>query len=676
MADPTPAPPPQSGPAPGEVPVWTPTGELAYMAAGDFDQSAIIQGYREASPEELHNFLMEQKYGTAGEIAKTVGEGALQTLAPVVGSKVEQALGARPEDILGRRETNPIAHGVGAVGAAVAATAATAGLGAPAAAGRFTAPGLISAAERGIGGLAGPGAGMAARVLLPAARGAFAGGAYGLTDVAERHFLGDPNLTTEKAMAEVGLSALIPGALAGGTALLGEALRPLGQRLIDKGAKAAEAKALIEADAEQAKLAGSVGGTASDAYRKYKDIRDILLDPTSTVDNRAAARAFLESEEGSVLREAAQGATLAKAPELAAELAGKRGALEEFIAARPAQIAARTAELQAPGRLGSLLNERVVQRYGGRAGFGMLLGQMTGLGKGVGTALGLNFGPMKAVIQRIARDPTMYSTLGNFLLSPAKTLSTMLEMSRLTSMTDDAIADGIGAIFGAGTAKVTSEVAGKLVDPRTYLHVASNLSGYSNNLDGLASHTTLQTDAIQDHLPGSSDALHALAARGVQLLQAKIPRAEAREPLDPPYQPSAAELARYNRFHEIAEKPTVILHKVAEGTLSPEHIEAAQAVYPSLLAEMRLKTTDRLASEISKGRIIPYKTRLALSMFLGKNMDSSLSYQSMQANQAAFAMPTMQPSAPARPSRAAGADKITIAQRSKMDLERVAGRRA
>lgn len=69
---------------------------------------ALAQGYTQASPEQVDTYLKHQKYGTLGQEALTVAEGATSaaTFGAVPGF-------GKKEDIRGRREETPIGHAVG-----------------------------------------------------------------------------------------------------------------------------------------------------------------------------------------------------------------------------------------------------------------------------------------------------------------------------------------------------------------------------------------------------------------------------------------------------------------------------------------------------------------------------------------------------------------------------------
>jgi hypothetical protein len=226
------------------IPVWNPDGELVTIPA--LDQSAVLQGYRPASSEDVHAAQQEEEYGGAGQALAAAAEGAGSALTFGIAPKLEVAAGlTTKEGIEAREEQHPIAHAVGTGLGIIAPLALTGGAAAPAEAGAmgaartaagFTAPALIARAGHGMehavqaAGL--PGA--LGRVLPGVAKGVTEGALYTAADLTEKALLGDPQLTAEKVLSELGLGALLGGVLIGGGKGLSELLPAnLGEKMSD-----------------------------------------------------------------------------------------------------------------------------------------------------------------------------------------------------------------------------------------------------------------------------------------------------------------------------------------------------------------------------------------------------------------------------------------------------------
>jgi hypothetical protein len=135
------------------------------------------------------------------------------------------------------------------------------------------------------------------------------------------------------------------------------------------------------------------------------------------------------------------------------------------------------------------------------------------------------------------------------------------------------------------------------------------------------------------YLPDHSVAVGALTGRVVSFLSSVKPDTSAPGPLEPDRVPTAMEKARYNTALDIAQQPLVVLKGVKDGSLTPFHIQALDAMYPALYRGLKVQAMEELASTKHGGDTIPYKTRLGLSMFLGMPLESSISPANVLANQ-------------------------------------------
>jgi hypothetical protein len=194
------------------------TGEIGSLPASQA-QTALQQGFTQASPEEVDQFFKEQKYGTAGQQIATGLEAAASSATFGLSTGLERAAGVPEKDIRARREVNPIAHGAGELGgigvgmlygAGEAATLEKAG---------------AAVAERIAGETA------LSKVGSQMARLATENAMFQSGDEVSKMFSSDPNQSIGSAMADVGLSGLIGG----GTGLAIGAVSPLWKATAGKG---------------------------------------------------------------------------------------------------------------------------------------------------------------------------------------------------------------------------------------------------------------------------------------------------------------------------------------------------------------------------------------------------------------------------------------------------------
>src|SRR5438067_1591368 len=88
------------------------SGSVVPVAADEV-QGAAQLGWVPASPKQVQEYQLAEKFGSAGQQAITGLEAAGQALTLGASTHIEKALGVPAEDIAAREATNPVAHGVG-----------------------------------------------------------------------------------------------------------------------------------------------------------------------------------------------------------------------------------------------------------------------------------------------------------------------------------------------------------------------------------------------------------------------------------------------------------------------------------------------------------------------------------------------------------------------------------
>ncbi len=152
---------------------------------------------------------------------------------------------------------------------------------------------------------------------------------------------------------------------------------------------------------------------------------------------------------------------------------------------------------------------------------------------------------------------------------------------------------------------------------------------------------------VAHYMPSTAESQAQTVARSSQYLNALRPAVKQATPLDTPIKPSTSEKAAYDNALNIAHQPLLVMNKVKAGTATPADVAALKAMYPALYNRMASKMTAEMTEHLSKGEIIPYKTKLGLSQFLQQPMDSTMLPFNIQAAQPVPAQPTAsQPQAP------------------------------
>ena len=186
------------------VNVKNPDGDIVSIPQSQYQEAVQSRGYQPVSPEEEQQYFDQQDYGSAGQQAATVAEGAAKGVLGPLAPGIEEAFGVPGADIQGRERTNPWEHGGAEAATLIGGAALGTGEGA-----------LLAKTGEATAKMLGPSGASAmakigARTVSDAAQMVLYQGGNEVSKMIE----GDPNQSLGTALADVGLSGLI-GAGAG-----------------------------------------------------------------------------------------------------------------------------------------------------------------------------------------------------------------------------------------------------------------------------------------------------------------------------------------------------------------------------------------------------------------------------------------------------------------------------
>lgn len=140
-------------------------------------------------------------------------------------------------------------------------------------------------------------------------------------------------------------------------------------------------------------------------------------------------------------------------------------------------------------------------------------------------------------------------------------------------------------------------------------------------------------DGLGHYLPDHGQYLGQTAGRVVNYLNSIRPGTQQMNPLDTKVPPSTADKAAFNSALDIANQPLSVLPKIKDGTLTIQDMKHLSSMYPRLYQELTNKLQHQIIDATSKGQIIPYRTRMSLSLFMAQPLDSTMSPASIVAAQ-------------------------------------------
>lgn len=146
-------------------------------------------------------------------------------------------------------------------------------------------------------------------------------------------------------------------------------------------------------------------------------------------------------------------------------------------------------------------------------------------------------------------------------------------------------------------------------------------------------------DQLQHYLPNHSLAMNETVGSAIQYLNSLRASTDKQSPLDSKPVMSPDQKASFDRALTIAQQPLIVLDKIKQGTLTAQDITHLGNLYPGLYNRIKDKLLDAVNNHVSKDEVIPYRTRIGLSMFLAQPMDSTMSPASIMAAQLTLPAP-------------------------------------
>jgi hypothetical protein len=140
------------------------------------------------------------------------------------------------------------------------------------------------------------------------------------------------------------------------------------------------------------------------------------------------------------------------------------------------------------------------------------------------------------------------------------------------------------------------------------------------------------------------------------------------------YTPSTIELAKFERYVQAVDHPLSVLEDFENGTVTREHIEAIQEVYPKLYQQVRQTAFNRMRDVTDP---LPYNKVIQLSILLNLPGDDSLLGKNIKALQENL-KPGEEQAAAGQPmvnSTQGGAAEVDMAAREASDTQAFINRR-
>jgi len=144
------------------------------------------------------------------------------------------------------------------------------------------------------------------------------------------------------------------------------------------------------------------------------------------------------------------------------------------------------------------------------------------------------------------------------------------------------------------------------------------------------------THPLQAAFPNQFAKMAAARVRVHQYLKQNAPAPKQTGMLFDSPAPQKQDEHEYDKLLDMAHAPLNILNHVKDGSLTQKQLTHYKNLYPELYGNLSKEIMQEAFQAHEKGIRPPYKTRQAMSLFLGEPLESSMTPQAIMANQAVY----------------------------------------
>jgi hypothetical protein len=211
--------------------------------------------------------------------------------------------------------------------------------------------------------------------------------------------------------------------------------------------------------------------------------------------------------------------------------------------------------------------------------------------------------------------------------SPVAVAKTLAKLNKAMITVSDKVGGVANMLTGTGavavkTGEALSSFATRKKLDEEYKKVERRVRELTADNDALMDQQDAMLANLADDAPNIADATKTVNATALQYLASKKPQPPAS--LAPmqliAWEPVDADKRKFLRITDAVMNPLETLEMAGKGALLPEQIDALNAVYPSLMADVRSKLLER----IEQTGKVPEKHRMMVSMLLGKDIDGRM----------------------------------------------------
>jgi hypothetical protein len=183
----------------------------------------------------------------------------------------------------------------------------------------------------------------------------------------------------------------------------------------------------------------------------------------------------------------------------------------------------------------------------------------------------------------------------NYLL---KTVPVLTETEKSINKTKSSISRAVNGFYRS-SAPTIAVGALALNEDRKIENAKKVYEQVQNDPQAFIDRFMVKNKDLIEAAPNVSMALQQNMVGAMRFLQSKVPSKKT-DYLAHEYTPSRSELLGFQEYVEAVEKPLAVFDKMAQGYISPRHIEALKVVYPKLYGALQSDLSARLPKKLTK----------------------------------------------------------------------------
>lgn len=220
---------------------------------------------------------------------------------------------------------------------------------------------------------------------------------------------------------------------------------------------------------------------------------------------------------------------------------------------------------------------------------------------------------------------------------PGHTLARLAELEATKNRALAKLDKGVAAVKTAMSGRKKPGLTPKLSDeaPDTYEKRRAVVLAAAGKPDDAHAHISSASAPISPSAPATAQAFQRAGLRTIQYLMTVLPKPQPRPGSLTPqvdmeaWQPSDQQKAQFNRRFDAATNPDHVLHLVAAGTVTKDHVDALKATRPAMYDAAAKKLQADLSA---RTKPVPFEMQAPIKTFLGlPQMDPQIQ-RLMQAN--------------------------------------------